>query len=132
MIIMMMFQTQKSGKTPLHFAVESQQLEVARFILSGGGRGSHNGGGDGDTGGKEESSSCERENREAEAMRHLDASQRTKLEVCSDLLWEANIFDSIGNITYLSIISKVITSGMEVGIQQRPTQRERNQAPVCA
>ncbi|CAM9545684.1 unnamed protein product [Ectocarpus fasciculatus] len=63
----------KHGKTPLHYAVESLQLDVVRFILGRDGRG-------GDDGGVGDDPN-EREKREAEGIKLLDASQRTKLEM---------------------------------------------------
>ncbi|CAM9625679.1 unnamed protein product [Ectocarpus sp. 12 AP-2014] len=68
--------SKKHGKTPLHYAVESLQLDVVRFILGRDTRG-----GDGSGIGDDPS---EREKREAEGTKLLDASQRTKLEVMLD------------------------------------------------
>lgn len=63
---------QKNGKTPLHYAVESLQLEAARYILgrSSGGSGTLDG-----------ESPRNTRDREAEGIRLLDASHRTTLEV---------------------------------------------------
>eukprot|EP00903_Cladosiphon_okamuranus_P011803 g11091.t1 len=64
-----------NGKTPLHYAVESLQLEAARFIL---GHGSSGGDSEGDI---DPASSSRPRDKEAEGVKLLDASQRTKLEM---------------------------------------------------
>lgn len=66
---------QTNGKTPLHYAVESLQLEAARFVL---GRGSSGGDSDGNT---DAASPARPGGREAEGIKLLEASQRTKLQV---------------------------------------------------
>ena len=71
---------QKNGKTPLHYAVESLQLEAARYIL-GHGSGEDS---DRDMGGD---SLPNTERRDATGIKLLDASQRTKLEVKKYLRW---------------------------------------------